>query len=183
MNELLEKLSGGTLISDGRADEVVGEVLDDMSLLPKLVEGLEEEDDVIRGRAADALEKLSRFHPEKMASYLQIFMDLAENDPVPMVRWHLAMIFGRMIFSKEYTEKVIPTLLEILKEDSVFVISWAIVSLTIIGQKYPNKKTKILSGIEQLRSQPSKAIQSKIRNAVAVLRDGKPLPKGWIKTK
>lgn len=181
MNELLEKLSGGTLISDGRADEVVGEVLDDMSLLPKLVEGLQEEDDVIRGRAADVLEKISRFHPEKMIPNLQTFMDLAVNDSVPMVRWHLAMIFGRMIFSEEYTEIVLPTLLELLKEDSVFVISWAIVSLTIIGQEFSHKRASILTCIEQLRSHPSKAIQVKIRNAFSVLRDGKPIPKGWIK--
>jgi hypothetical protein len=60
MNTLLQKLSGGDLRSDGRADEVAEEVTRNPRLLGQLFEGLSEHDDVIRARTAHALERVSR---------------------------------------------------------------------------------------------------------------------------
>jgi hypothetical protein len=55
----LSILEGRDLRSDGRSEEVVQQVLSYPSLLPDLIKGLSVEDDVARGRTADALEKVS----------------------------------------------------------------------------------------------------------------------------
>lgn len=60
--KLLTILVGGDLRSDGRSNEVVEKVLEDPSLLPVLIKGLCVEDDVVRGRTVDALEKVARTH-------------------------------------------------------------------------------------------------------------------------
>jgi hypothetical protein len=60
MNTLLQKLSGGDLRSNGRAEEVAERVTRNPRLLEQLLEGLSEPDDVIRARTAHALERVSR---------------------------------------------------------------------------------------------------------------------------
>jgi HEAT repeat protein len=64
MNDLLELLDGGDLRSDGHADEVAGDVIQDPELFPLLFDGLDEENDVVRGRTAHSLEKVSKDRPE-----------------------------------------------------------------------------------------------------------------------
>jgi len=59
MKELLRKLSGGDLRSDGRANEVAEKVTQNSQSLSKLAEALSGPDDVIRARTAHALEKIS----------------------------------------------------------------------------------------------------------------------------
>jgi hypothetical protein len=94
MNNLLTKLSGGDLRSDGRANEVAEELLKNPQLIDTLFTGLSESDDVIRARTTHALEKISRTNPELLQEIIPWLIKLAYEDKVPMVKWHLAMIFG-----------------------------------------------------------------------------------------
>jgi len=123
MNELLKELGGGDLRSDGRANEVAEEVIRNPHLLNKLVEGLDEPDDVIRARTAHALEKISRTNPEMLKELVPRFIKLSSQDKVPMVKWHLAMIFGNITLSEKETDEVISALFHLLKDESVFVKS------------------------------------------------------------
>ncbi len=97
MDNLLYKLKGGTLISDGNADEVADEVLTNPRFFNNLMEGLNVQDNVIRARAAHALEKVSRIHADWFRTHLTLLTTLAEDDPVPMVRWHLVMLLTRIM--------------------------------------------------------------------------------------
>lgn len=58
-----ELLALGDLRSDGFANEVVRIVSENLELRPALMEALASGDPVVRGHAADALEKLARQHP------------------------------------------------------------------------------------------------------------------------
>ncbi|WXG42053.1 MAG: hypothetical protein WED07_15040 [Candidatus Freyarchaeum deiterrae] len=182
MNELLEKLTGGDLRSDGRGDEVADEVIRNPLLLDKLVEGLSESDDVIRARTVHALERISRTKPELLQGLTSRFIELADTDTVPMVKWHLAMIFGNMTFSEKETDTVVSALFRLLKEDSVFVKSWAIVSLTIIGRKNMKKKGEISSRIKTFQNDKSIAIRTKVAKALRILEnENEQIPPNWIK--
>jgi hypothetical protein len=92
--ELLSILVGGDLRSDGRSNEVVEKVLADPSLFPELIKGLCVENDVVRGRAADSLEKVARIHFRLFSPYLSLLLRRAREDEVYMIRFHLAMLFG-----------------------------------------------------------------------------------------
>ena len=182
MNEIIVMLSGGGLISDGRANEAADRVLANPELFDRLVEGLFESDVVIRARTAHALERISRTHPEMLQELLSKFIEMASNDPVPMVRWHIAMIFGNMLLSVETVEEIIPVLFRMLEDPSVFVKSWALVSLTILGRQHKSMRKRIADHIRPLLKDRSIAIRSKAIKAVKILENGAEcIPTGWIK--
>jgi len=64
MHELLSRLTGGDRRSIGRTGEVVAAVLGEPSLFGVLLSGLWSSDPLVRMRAADALEKITRKHEE-----------------------------------------------------------------------------------------------------------------------
>jgi hypothetical protein len=54
-----------------------------------------------------------------------------------MVKWYIAMLLGDLSNTKEAAERVLPTLFRLMsKNEGVFVRSWSVVSLCIIGKKY-----------------------------------------------
>ncbi|MGZ4857043.1 MAG: hypothetical protein ACXVZU_01615, partial [Methanobacteriaceae archaeon] len=110
MNDLLELLKGGDLRSDGAAEEVVDDIIQNPKLFDLLFDGLNEKDEVVRGRTAHALEKVSRMHPELFKGHIDELAKVARNDDVPFVCWHLAMIFANLDLSFDERRDVISTL-------------------------------------------------------------------------
>lgn len=183
MNKILDWLSGGDLRSDGAADRVSEVVLQHPEIIIDLIEGLDSQDAVIRGRTADALEKVSRSLPNLVMSQLPTLLTLLREDPVPMVRMHLAMILGHFAGYPEFADPIIPELMQALDDASVFTKSWVIVSLCIYARKYPRFREEIMQRIAALSKDPSVAIQTKVRYAMEILSDDKaPFPKGWVKS-
>jgi HEAT repeat protein len=185
MNELLKRTSDGLgLSSDGRASEVTDEVIRNPSLLPQLVEGLDDPDDAIRGRTAHALERISRTRQDILKALMPRFIKLAAEDKVPMVRWHLAMIFGNMAPLKEAADMSTSTLLRLVSDDSVFVKSWAIVSLTLVGRRDKSKRSRIIHKMKAFKDHDSVAIRTKARKALDILQnEDVPIPLSWSKSK
>jgi hypothetical protein len=162
MNTILDWLSGGDLRSDGAADQAAKVVLQHPALIGDLVAGLDSPDAVIRGRTADALEKIARSCPDLTIRQLPLLLSLLK---------------------KEYVDTIIPALLQALDETRVFTKSWAIVSLCIYARKYPRYWEEIAKKIAELSNDPSKAIQTKVRYAMEILsNDEVPFPKGWVKS-
>jgi HEAT repeat protein len=156
-------------------------VLADTSLVPELIKGLSVEDDVVRGRTADALEKVGRIHYRLFSPYLPLLLQKAREDEVYMVIFHLAMLFVYVEVEGEMKKNIVDTLSYLLNDDSVFVQSWSIVSLTIIGMNNINFRVGIIEKIKTLLISSSIAVRRKAENAIAVLEWKQPLPKGWYK--
>lgn len=182
MNELISLLVGGDLRSDGRGDEVADEVIQNPALYPLLLEGLNEENDVIRGRTAHALERVGRTRPELLLPDLSQFIALSLKDTLPMVRWHLAMLFGSLSLFPGETDRLVEALYAMLGDGSVFVRSWSIASLCLIGRDYPARRGEIIGRIAPLTEDQSIAIRTRAKKALTVLEDGAPLPAGWQKS-
>ena len=184
MNELLIRLRGGDLRSDGKANEVADDVIRNPNLLEKLTEGLDEPDDVVRARTMHAFERISRTSQRSLLKLMPKFVRLAIDDRVPMVRWHLAMIFGNMALLKEAADLATSTLMRVSDDDSVFVKSWAMVSLTIIGRRNESRRHQIIEKMRTLRDHKSIAIRTKARKALDILEyEDVPIPSGWFKSK
>ena len=183
MNQILEWLLGGDLRSDGLSTEVANFVLANPPLVDELLEGLDEEQDLVRGRTADALEKIARQSPELVVPSLPKLLAVARDDPLPMVKMHIAMLLGHLAMYAEHTEAITQALLEMLDDRSVFAKSWAIASLCIMGRKHPQERSRIVESIAGLQGDASIAIRTRVRNALMVLTDEQaPFPKGWIKS-
>jgi len=114
-NQLLELLKGGDLHSDGPADEVAEDVIQNTELFDLLFYGLNEDDDLVRGRTLHALENVSRVHPELFKGYTDRLIESAKNDSLPFVFWHLAMLFVNLDLSRNEEKEIISTLLTFLK--------------------------------------------------------------------
>lgn len=182
MNKILQMLQGGSLLSDGRASEAADLVLANPRLFSELAEGLSSSEDVIRGRTAHALERISRTRPDLVAPLLGQLMPLALNDKVAMVRWHLAMVFGNLPCHEE-SNPALPTLFRMLDDRSVFVASWAIVSLAVLGRRSLADRRRIAAKLRPFQRSKSVALRTKAEKALAALDDEAILlPPGWIKS-
>jgi HEAT repeat protein len=183
MNELLRLLSGGDLRSDGKASSVADEVIEKPHLLLKLLEGLTESDSVIRARTAHALERISRSNPEMLIAHLPQFIDIAKRDQVPMVRWHLAMTLANLAVLQKQTDSIISALFDLLDDKSVFVRSWSMASLTILGRRDRGKRAQIINRIRALQNDESTAIRARVSKAVSLLENEEAsIPVGWVKS-
>jgi len=182
MNALLRKLSGGDLRSDGRANEVAEEVIRTPELLEQLLEGLDEPDDLVRARTVHALERISRTNQELFREIMPRLISLSASDRIPMVRWHLAMIFGNTAFTVGDIEPIVFALQRLLKDESVFVGSWAISSLCLIGRRDNRRRRKIIRAIKALQQDKSIAIRARAAKALRALQnESEALPAGWSK--
>lgn len=183
MNQILTWLSGGDLRSDGMANEAAQFVLANPQIFEDLYAGFSAADDVVRGRAADALEKVARERPDLLIDHLQEMIELAGTEEVPMVKMHLAMIFGHLAVYPESVQLLITALFDLLLDESVFTKSWAIASLCIIGRKYPEQCQRIVNRLSQLQVDRSVAIRSRNSKALVILTNpNAQFPPGWIKS-
>ncbi len=182
-NHLLGMLAGGDLRSDGMSNEVVEIVLANEELFDDLYVGLRDSDDVVRGRAADALEKIARSRPELLVEHLPELIHIAKSDSVAMVRWHIAMILGYLTIYPDIVGEISAVLVDLLVDQSVFVKSWTIVSLSIVGRNYPEWKDEVIFAISGMQGDRSAAIRTKVKKALSLLADDElPYPPGWIKS-
>jgi HEAT repeat protein len=184
MGTLIHWLSEGDLTTDGRANQVAELVGSSPHLFPDLIEALSFPEAAVRGHAADALEKIARSHPEWVLEYLPALRRAAIADPVAMVRWHLAMVFGHLAGFSETQGPSCRTLERLLHDRSATVRSWALTSLCIIGRLSPNRSPRITREISALTRDPSAAVRKRAGRAVETLTNpGLPFPKGWAKGK
>lgn len=182
MNILTERLKGGDIRSDGEANDVAADVINHPALFEQLYAGLTDPDDVVRGRSAHALEQVSRSKPELFLPHVDQMVSQVTEDPLPMVRWHLAMIFANLSIYCDHAEVLASALFPLLEDNSVFVQSWAVSSLTILAQQCPGYRAEAIERIRKLRSTAGKAVQPRIRNALDVLENQVKLPKHWVKS-
>jgi HEAT repeat protein len=181
--DLLDWLKGGTLRSDGAADQVADAVLIELVLFKNLLEGLKSEDDVVRGRTADAMEKVAREYPNHAAKYLDEILAVTADETLPMANWHLAMLYGYIAAEKGTVEKTFSVLMRMLADASAFVKSWAITSLCIIARLHPQYFEEITREIGRLSGHESAAVRTRVRYALETLMNPKsPFPKTWIKS-
>ncbi len=183
MAQLEDWLSGGDLRSDGASNEVAEFVKSSPRLLPDLIAALRSSDPVVRGRAADALEKVARALPDPTALHIGSILSALAEDPVPMVRWHLAMTLGHLSMFEDQANRIEAALLKALDDPSVFVKTWAIASLCLVAVQYPERRRGIVNSIARLKGDRSAAVRTRVAKALAALTGPEPeIPEGWIKS-
>lgn len=102
-----DMLIEGTRNSLGRVNEVIDAVLHDSSRLEELYRCLFHDDEWARMRAADALEKICREHPEWIEAYIDRMQDELSEKTQPSIQWHLAQIYMQVHLSDVQRAKAI----------------------------------------------------------------------------
>jgi hypothetical protein len=148
MHSILKKLVGGTRRSLGHTNQIVTEVLSRPRLFSHLVAALTSDDEVLRMRAADAIEKISAQRPDFLGPFKKNLFALAAGSAAPSlqqeVRWHLALILPRLKLTS--TERALTTdlLFEYLRDKSIIVKTHALQSLADLAASDPHLKLRVL---------------------------------------
>lgn len=96
---LEQMLTGGDPRSLGRVPEVVDLVLIENERTPELFECLFSADEIVRMRAADALEKVCRQSPDLVAPFTNRLLAEVSTSQQPSLQWHLAQILAELPLS------------------------------------------------------------------------------------
>ena len=120
-------LSGGDKRSLGRADEVVAHVLAKPKRVAALYDCLFSDDEIVRMRASDALEKVCRERPALVMPFAdRLLRDVAKIDQ-PSVQWHLAQILGTLPLDAALRRRAIAHLKRNLRRYD----DWIVINLTL----------------------------------------------------
>jgi len=94
---------------------------------------------------------------------------LALSDPLPMCRWHIAMLLGNTAVKADDADAHVAILFQMLDDESPLVVGWAIASLAILGEKFSSRRPEIVRRLQALPGK-SKAIEARRRKALKTLR-------------
>lgn len=132
--DILALLRGGNRRTLGRANEVARIVSADPRLFPKLVAGLWSEERLVRTRAADAAEKVTRRYPQLLLPCKKELLGLMSEASEPELRWHLAAMMPRLPLNSIERQFVITQLNEYLKDRSSIVKTFALQGLAVFAR-------------------------------------------------
>jgi len=122
MRELAEMLAGGDRRSIGRADDVVALVAAAPQRFEELWACLKHADGLVRMRAGDTLEKLSRTGMAPFRSHKKELLGGALDDGSAELRWHLIPMAARLTLTEGEAAKLCGTLDERLRQDKSRIV-------------------------------------------------------------
>jgi HEAT repeat protein len=161
--ELLRLLAGGDRRSTGRSAEVVAAVIANPGLFPDLFAGLSDGDRVVRMRAADAVEKVTREKSELLQPWKkQLLREIAALDDKEM-RWHVAQMIPRLALSPHEQSAAVRTLVGYLSDGSSIVRTCSMQALADLADAHPRLRRQVDPLIEQLTRSGSPAMRSRGR--------------------
>lgn len=103
---VLKKLAGGDFRSIGNSDTIVDETLANPTLFPDVYSGLLHDDPLIRMRAADAVEKITRQKPKLLQRFKKVLLESVAYIEQQEVQWHVAQLIPRLKLSRRDMPKV-----------------------------------------------------------------------------
>jgi hypothetical protein len=159
VSELLKLLKGGDRRSIGRADRVAEMVLKDTRLFRGLMKGLWAEDLLVRMRAADAAEKVTRKRPELLEQYKKELLKLLAEAREQEVRWHLAAMVPRLTLSLEQRRAAMVVLEGYLADRSSIVKTYALEGLAQLVRE----DTKLRAAVKEI-------LREAARNGTAAMK-------------
>jgi hypothetical protein len=131
---ILTLLAGGDRRTVGRADRVAAMVSKDSSLFPELMAGFWSEDVLVRMRAADAAEKVTRTNRELLRPYKKELLGLMSEAEEQELRWHLAVMVPRLLLNAEERRLAASWLNKYLDDRSSIVKTFALQGLADLAQ-------------------------------------------------
>ncbi|HEX8763133.1 MAG TPA: hypothetical protein VF733_05245 [Candidatus Saccharimonadales bacterium] len=168
-------MAGGHANSLGRVDEVIEIVLNNRRRLNELYDCMFDNDAWVRMRAADALEKICRMHPDWLLPYIDRLAPELSTSDQPSIQWHLAQIYREVSLTDEQKYFAIGWLKSLLSSKE---IDWivaanamdALVSFTKDGSFSVSKMTSLL---EIQQKHKSKSVVRRASKLLAELSEGR----------
>jgi len=161
--DILLQLKGGDRRSIGLANEVATMVAKNPSLFSSLIAGLWSENPVIRMRAADATEKVTRKKPDLLRPYKNELLGLLTEATQKELRWHLAVIVPRLPLNATERQRAASALNNYLQDRSSIVKTYALQGLTDLAGNDPNLRAQVLEVLRTATRNGTPAMKARSR--------------------
>lgn len=171
MKDILTKLKGGDRRSIGKAEEVVRAVLKSPKLFKAVFEQLQSGDPLVRMRAADVIEKVSRNHPEYLQPFKKRLIAEAAKATQAEVRWHVAQMFSYLKLTIRERERVALTLFSWIngEEKSRIVKVMSLQTLAELAKQEKHLKGKVLRTLRKALHGGSPAMRARSKKLLKEL--------------
>jgi hypothetical protein len=173
MSEKLAEMltAGGHANSLGRVNEVIESVLNHKLRLNELYECLFNDDPWVRMRAADAIEKVCRVHPDWLLPYIEKFAAELSTSNQPSIQWHLAQMYKQVDLTSEQKRFAIGWLKELLssKEADWIVAANAMDTLAAFTKGGSFSVAEMISLLEIQQQHKSKSVVRRANKLLAEL--------------
>jgi hypothetical protein len=164
-------LHGGDRRSIGRADEVVALVYSRSEAVSQVVECLWDADEVVRMRAADAAEKISREQAALLQRYKKPLLGLMTETTQKELRWHLAVIVPRLRLTAPECRRVAEILQGYLDDRSAIVKTFAMQGLWDLAIQSAPLRPTVVERIRSLTRTGTPAMRARGRILLARIGD------------
>lgn len=169
----MKKLAGGDRRSIGRADEVAQQVLGRPALFRALFQGLTCDDPVVRIRAADAMEKITRQRSDLLVPYKKKLLEVSACAEEKEMRWHMAAMLPRLRVTASERAAAVDILYEYLKDpNSSIVRTSAIQGLAEFAWRDRRLMARVVPMIEELTQIGTAAMRARGRKLLKQLKTG-----------
>ena len=162
-------LCGGDRRSTGRSDQVARMVSRYPRLFSQLVAGLWSDDPLLRMRAADAAEKVTRSSPGLLQRYKKELLRLLAESRQQEVRWHLAVIIPRLALTRDERHRAAGTLETYLEDRSSLVRTFALQGMADLARKDHSLRAPVIKLLRQSVRGGSPAMKARSRRLLAML--------------
>jgi HEAT repeat protein len=170
LTDLLRKLGGSDRRSIGPADEVAREISSDPKLFAQVFEAVFFPDPVVRMRAADAIEKATREHPQLLQPYKRkILKSMAAIDQQE-VRWHVALMLPRLNLTATERDLAFSILLDYLESRSSILRTCAMQGLADLAAQDAKLRKRVVPLLESLAENGSAAMRARGRKLLACFK-------------
>ena len=166
---MLALLKGGDRRTIGRSHQVAEIVCNEPKLFPKLIAGLWSEDTLVRMRAADASEKVTRRNPELLRPYKKELLGLMAETKQQEVRWHLAAMVARLPLTGKERQVAISLLSRYLEDRSSIVKTFALQGLADLAQNDPRIRTRVTEIVRESARNGTAAMKARSRKVLCTL--------------
>jgi len=144
-------------------------VSDNPKIFPKLVVGLWSADALVRMRAADATEKVTREHPEFLRPYKQKLLGLMSEAREQELRWHLAVMIPRLLLNARERQIAISSLNRYLDDRSSIVKTFALQGLADLAQNEPRILPRVVEILREATRNGTPAMKARSRKLLTRL--------------
>src|SRR6202050_1886432 len=172
MKNILQLLEGGDRRSIGHADRVVSLVSKNPKLFPKIVAGLWSADRLVRMRASDAMEKVTREKPAPLGAYRKELLGLMAESTEAEVRWHLAVMVPRLSLDVRERELAVSLLHDYLKDRSSIVRTFALQGLADLALQDASLQPRVVELLRVATRDGTAAMKARSRKLLARLERG-----------
>src|ERR1035438_9407830 len=161
--QILALLEGGDRRSIGHSDQAVAAVSKNPKVFPELIGHLWSADPLVRMRAADAAEKVTRENHELLQPYKRELLGLMAETEQQELRWHLAAMIPRLLLNAKQRNLATSLLVGYLEDRSSIVRTFALQGLADLAQDDPSIRPGVIDLLRQATQTGTAAMKARSR--------------------